>query len=191
VKENAERLDRLVTDLLDLARIESGRVELRRVSFPVRKVAEQLLENMEPAAAAKGVALSAMVPDLQAWADRDKLHQILTNLVGNALKFTPPGGKVTVRARRAAPEVGGAPGVVEIAVEDTGEGVPPDEREAIFDKFYQVRRSHTAAPPGAGLGLAITKSLVELHGGTIWVESEVARGSRFCFTLPAGPAPDA
>jgi signal transduction histidine kinase len=204
LKQNAERLDRLVTDLLDLARIEAGHVELRCASLPVQKVVEEVVESMEPAAAAKGIALSAAVPEAQAWADRDKVHQILTNLVGNALKFTPSGGKVTVtgrwvgdmaeaQRRRGAEATAESPAiphsnVIQIAVEDTGEGIPAEDREAIFDKFYQVRRHHQPKTPGAGLGLAITRSLVELHGGRIWAESEVGRGSRFCFTLPGGPS---
>jgi signal transduction histidine kinase len=152
----------------------------------------------------KGLAL-AQAPDCQplvAMADRDKLHQVLVNLVGNAVKFTPAGGAVRVFMHRVDHSTGrevdssvpideltsrridSSTDWVEITVTDTGEGIPPDELSSIFDKFYQVRTNGRGKTPGTGLGLAIVKSLVELQGGRIWAESEVGRGSRFVFTLP-------
>jgi signal transduction histidine kinase len=167
--------------------------------------------------------LAGDVPDVSMVVDRDKVLQILVNLLGNAVKFTPAGGRVTVGGRvvaggepRATSPGGSAgcrvPGAdeiepravghegegslthesegeaewVEIEVADTGMGIPASEQVAIFDKFYQVRQAKDVATPGTGLGLAIAKSLVELHGGRIWVESELGRGSRFIFTLPRG-----
>jgi signal transduction histidine kinase len=127
---------------------------------------------------------------LVALADRDKLHQVLVNLVGNAVKFTPNGGAVTVAVRTVTEAGGqegrgeGEKGCVEVAVADTGEGIPADQLDAIFDKFYQVRANGRGKTQGTGLGLAIAKSLVELQGGRIWAESEMGRGSRFAFTLP-------
>jgi signal transduction histidine kinase len=138
---------------------------------------------------------------LPAFADRDKLQQVLINLAENALKFTPSGGRVSLSARAVPSMAGdGKPRVqeeespeafrvdrpwIEMSVEDTGEGIPPAELDAIFDKFHQVRRDGRAKAQGTGLGLAIAKSLIELHGGRIWVASEMGRGSRFVFTVPA------
>lgn len=215
VKNNTDRLVRLITDLLDLSRIEAGRIELHRTAVPVAEIMQEVVESLRPMAAQKGVELS-MVPvgfPLLAFADRDKLQQILINLVENAVKFTASGGRVTVTARQGSGAGGQGPGILdrrtdsperdvppdprsltpdprflEVAVADTGQGIPPEELGAIFEKFHQVRRDGQGKAQGTGLGLPITKSLIELHGGQIWVESEVGRGSRFVFTLPADDA---
>ncbi len=210
VKVNADRLVRLINDLLDLSRIEAGRVELHPIPLEVDGVIHEVVESLHPIAAEKGVRMTAVaaVP-IAVLADRDKLQQILVNLMGNAVKFTPAGGSVTVTARAVTvnadcrmpnAELGPRDVVphstfhipqsaigdfVEIAVEDTGVGIPAAEIEAIFDKFHQVSREGQRKVQGTGLGLTIAKSLIELHGGRIRVESAVGRGSRFAFTLPA------
>jgi len=197
VKDNADRLTRLITDLLDLSRIESGRVEVHLASVPVLPIIQDVLDGFRGMAAQKGLVLAQSHGGeaLIALADRDKLQQVLVNLVGNAVKFTPNGGAVTVAVKTVtgAGGPGGRgdeeKGFVEVAVTDTGDGIPPDQLDAIFDKFYQVRTHGGGKTPGTGLGLAIAKSLVELQGGRIWVESEVGRGSRFVFTLPLAEAP--
>jgi signal transduction histidine kinase len=197
VKDNTDRLTRLITDLLDLSRIESGRVEVHLARVPVLPIIQDVLEGFRALADQKGLVV-AQSPDsesLVALADRDKLHQVLVNLVGNAVKFTPTGGCVTVavRSTRAVEEqrrrgeetLASAPQpFVEVSVEDTGEGIASEELSSIFDKFYQVRKNERGKTPGTGLGLAIAKSLIELQGGRIWAESDVGRGSRFIFTLP-------
>ena len=191
LKENAARMGRLVADLLDLSRIEAGRLELRPTSLNVGDILCEVLVCLGPAASEKGITLS-VAPDFpkeRVWADPDKAQQILINLVGNAVKFTPAGGQVTVSGRVVESPQASDADWVEITVEDSGMGIPADEREAIFDKFYQVRRDGHDKTPGTGLGLAIVKSLVELHGGRIWVESEVGCGSRFIFTLRCRQAP--
>ncbi len=213
VKDNTDRLTRLITDLLDLSRIESGRVEIRLTPTPVLPVIQDVLEGFRSLAAQKDLIMEQAVDcePLTAMADRDKLHQVLVNLVGNAVKFTPRGGSVSIstHARTAddgstvrrfdGTEVPELPNsrpaeppsirhVVEVSVADTGEGIPSDELDAIFDKFYQVRHDNHRKTPGTGLGLAIAKSLVELQGGRIWAESEVGHGSRFAFTLPLAEA---
>jgi signal transduction histidine kinase len=144
-------------------------------------------------------------PSTLAFADRDKLQQILINLAENAVKFTPAGGRVTVAARRVDSSSSQLvdpsraidqstsrpidPGEwVEVIIQDSGPGIPPEELEAIFEKFHQVRQDGHGKAQGTGLGLAIAKSLIELHGGRIGVESEVGRGSRFRFTMPAASA---
>ncbi len=113
------------------------------------------------------------------WADRDKLVQILMNLIGNALKFTPLHGKVTIAIERLDAQW------VKLSVADTGPGIPAEEAARIFDKFYQVEQSNKQKVRGTGLGLAISKALVEMHGGKIWIETGIDSGSVFSFTLPA------
>jgi signal transduction histidine kinase len=189
VKTNTDRLVRLIADLLDLSRIEAGRIELSPTAVSVGEVIQEVVESLRPMAAGKGLEIlvhpGASLP--QAFADRDKLQQVLINLVENAVKFTPSGGRIVLSARTISSRGGPAqdrPGV-EITVEDTGEGIPAEEREAIFEKFHQIRRDGQRKAHGTGLGLSIAKSLIELHGGQIQVQSEVGRGSRFIFTLPA------
>jgi two-component system phosphate regulon sensor histidine kinase PhoR len=160
-------------------------------------------------ATAKGLELSLALGESPAlaFADRDKLQQILINLADNAVKFTPAGGRVSLSARNvdwSRSQVVDSfrpidqstsrpidPGeCVEVIIEDSGPGIPPEEVEAIFEKFHQVRRDGDGKAQGTGLGLAIAKSLIELHGGRIGVESETGRGSRFRFTLPAATTSD-
>jgi signal transduction histidine kinase len=184
VRDNAERLTRMVSDLLDLARIEAGKVDLARETLAVPGLVEELLETLRPLARARGILLAGEVapcPPVQG--DGDKLVQVLTNLVSNALKFTPRGGQVTVATGETAE------GAVRIAVRDTGPGIPPAERERVFDKFYQLGRADGGRPPGSGLGLTIARHLVELHGGRIWVEEGPEGGSAFVVLLPAAPVP--
>jgi signal transduction histidine kinase len=119
--------------------------------------------------------------ELTVWADRDKVTQVLTNLISNAIKFTPGGGKISVGVRK------GAAGWIQVSVSDTGMGIAPVEASRIFNEFYQATQPGNNKSRGAGLGLSISKKLVEMHGGKIWVESEPGRGSEFFFTLPIEP----
>lgn len=179
VKHNAERLTRMINDLLDLSRIEAGRVELNLGPVPVRDLTAEVVEAFQPIAQQKRLRLLAQHEGETAEirADRDKLLQILTNLIQNAFKFTQDGGEIRVETR------GVGEGYVEFCVADTGCGIPAHELSRVFERFYRGE-SVQAEQRGAGLGLAITKSLVELHGGQIWVESTVGQGSRFHFTIP-------
>ena len=129
----------------------------------------------------KLISLEVASPDinLTAWADLDKVTQVLLNLIGNAVKFTPPYGKVGVAIQRNGNEW------VQISVTDTGPGIQTDQVDKIFDKFYQVAQATKQIAKGTGLGLAICKAIVEMHGGRIWVESKLGKGSTFSFTLPA------
>ena len=182
IKHNTDRLTRLITDLLDLSKIESGLVPLTPVALPLPELISDVVDSLQPLAKQKGLTLVTAPLDRRTivQADRDKLTQVLMNLIQNAIKFTETGGTVTVESAMN----GG--GVAHLSVADTGCGIAPDEVGKVFDKFF---RGSQSAPqtPGAGLGLAIAKSLVERHGGAIWVESAPGRGSRFTFTVPTIP----
>ena len=180
IKDSADRLARLIDDLLDLSVIEAGRVDLKPSRVPLASFLYTMASTLEPMAEEKLIRLEADNVDesLIAWADRDKLTQVLTNLISNAIKFTPAGGEI-----RIAAENHGA-GWLQISVSDTGPGIAPEQTAKIFDEFYQLRQPGEKKAGGVGLGLAIAKKLVEMHGGKIWVCSELDKGSSFFFTLP-------
>lgn len=168
----------LINDILDLSKIEAGRLDLRRETFDIATVIEDALSSIRPHALAKSIAIETDVPTaISVDADRLRLKQILYNLLSNAVKFTPEGGRVRI-------DVGTNEGLVEISVSDTGVGIPPEEHASVFDKFYQVGATTKGVREGTGLGLAITKRLVEEHGGRIWLQSEPNKGSRFTFAIP-------
>ena len=170
----------LINDILDLSKIEAGRLQLAIDSVPLATSFSEVTDTMRPLADKKSHVLVHRAPSgLSVRADGTRLKQILMNLIGNAVKFTPEGGKIELAARRAGD-------FVRIEVRDSGPGIPPEERQKIFDAFYRLRRSEKAAE-GTGLGLAITQRLVQLHGGELGVESEVGSGSCFYFTLPVVP----
>lgn len=175
----AQRLRQLVNDLLDLSKMEAGMMKLRREWLAPQVLVEAVVEQLQPLAQQAGVALSYQVerrlPELDC--DGQRIEQVLTNLVANALKFTPSGGCVTVTAQLQE-------NAVEFCVTDTGCGIAPAAQRQIFDKFFQVHSHARAQAKGTGLGLAIVKHLVELHGGSVSVTSELDVGSRFCFRLP-------
>lgn len=187
VRSNTQHLAGLINDLLDLSKIESGKVEVKSSCVSMGGLLHEVVETLRPLAAEKAIVLEATTPEpsIMVWADRDKINQVLMNLIGNAIKFTPAPGTVTISASRNGNER------VQVSVSDTGPGVLPEEKEKIFDKFYQVAEVDGVKPKGTGLGLAICKALVELHGGTIWVEPVPSGGSTFYFTLPAAISGDA
>ena len=179
MERNTQNLIELVNDLLDASKLESGTMRLEVTSINVRGVVDELRESMEPLAREKEIELVEALPeDLPpVEADRAKLRRVLLNLLSNALKFTQKGGTVEVRAAREGDRV-------RVAVSDTGVGIAPDDVARLFDKYEQARSRATRGEKGTGLGLYITKQLVELHGSQIKVESEVGQGSTFSFTLP-------
>jgi signal transduction histidine kinase len=183
IKANTDRLARLINDLLDLTRIDAGRLDLRPTSLLLTTLVAEVVASLRPMAEDKHIQLdiTAADPDVTAWADRDKVTQVLMNLLGNALKFTPTQGHITVAIARDVA------GWVQISVADTGPGIAAEEVEKIFDQFYQVAHVGTQRPHGTGLGLAIAKALVEMQHGRLWVESVVGCGSTFVFTLPVQP----
>ncbi|HEX4003773.1 MAG TPA: response regulator [Candidatus Acidoferrales bacterium] len=170
----------LINDILDLSKIEAGRLQLTIESVPLVTSFAEVADTMRPLADKKSHTLvQRALPGLSVRADATRLKQILMNLVGNAIKFTPEGGKIELAANRVG-------NFVRVEVRDSGPGIPPEEQQRIFDAFYRLRRSEKAAE-GTGLGLAITQRLVQLHGGELGVESEVGAGSCFHFTLPVVP----
>src|SRR2546428_4633194 len=182
VKSNVERLTRMINELLDLSRIEAGKVDLNLGNVRMREFVSEVVEGFQGMAQQKGVTLRTHQPeDLPVIrCDHDKLHQVLTNLIQNAIKFTPTGGEVRVESQVRDD------GFLTIGVIDTGCGVRLHELDKVFEKFYRGE-SGSAEECGSGLGLPIAKSLVELHGGRIWAESTPGQGSRFYFTVPISP----
>ncbi len=182
IQRNCNRLILLIEDLLDLSRIEAGRIELRLAPLTLSELIEDAVASMRSMAHARKVSLHSHVsPDLpKVRADGDRVKQIVSNLVDNAIKFTPKGGSVTIEVSEVAPPNR----AVVVSVSDTGIGISEDSLERIFEKFEQLPTSTDGPAEGTGLGLSIAKNLVEMHGGRIWVESEVGKGSTFRFTLP-------
>jgi signal transduction histidine kinase len=178
METQVKNLSNQVEDLLDLSKIESGSFQLMRAPTCYSDVVTQAISSLELAARKKEIELTARVPQqLMLTVDRHRVEQVLLNLLSNAVKFTPEGGQVQV-------EVAEQPWGVVTSVRDTGIGIADRELERIFDKFYQVNNTSTRSYGGTGLGLAITKNLVELHGGTLGVESTEGVGSAFTFVLP-------
>jgi signal transduction histidine kinase len=183
IHQSGLRLLALINDLLDVAKVEAGQMELRLTTIDLPATIAAALSTMEPLADQDGVDLVADVPGpLALEADDDKVQQMLFNLLANAIRFTPRGGRVTVRAWPDGERV-------VICVEDTGIGIAKDDQERIFEEFQQLDAGRGRRRPGTGLGLTLTRRLVELHGGRIRVESEPGAGSRFFVELPrSGPA---
>jgi signal transduction histidine kinase len=178
-----ERLGRLVDQLLDLSKLESGEVPLQLEPMPLAPVIDQVLSEFSVGRAVTDVALIDDVPDdLAVAADRERIHQVVFNLVDNAVRFTPPGGEVTIRAWREDERV-------QIEIHDTGVGVAPEHLPRVFERFYRADPARSRDDGGGtGIGLAIARSIVEGHGGRIAATSEPGRGATFTFDLPAAQA---
>ena len=189
--QNCKLLGRMVSDLLDVYRMEAGHFELDRKLVDLGWIAESVCEQMQSAVIERGLALTNCIPaGLAALpVDVDRMRRVLINLVNNAVKYTDQGG-ITLAATLdgpVPPSVTPEASYVLVSVEDTGWGIPPEAREHIFDKFYRVQRGQGPGrrPVGTGLGLTFCKQTVEAHGGRIWVEpGPGGSGSRFSFTLP-------
>ena len=181
ILRGARHLLSLINDILDLSKIEAGRLELDRDHFLAQPAIGEVLTTVEPMASAKRIGIANQVdPELVIWADRLRFKQIIFNLLSNAVKFTPDAGSVSISAIPSMSHEAS----IEIAVEDTGIGVPVEEQQAIFSEFHQAAATTKGVKEGTGLGLAITRRLVEKHGGEIWVDSAPGEGSRFTFSLP-------
>ena len=174
----------LINDILDLSKVEAGRMELELAKFDLPLAVENAVTLVRERATRHGISLNRAVDERigDLVGDERKIKQILLNLLSNAVKFTPEGGRVEVKAMRGD-------GSVEISVSDTGIGIASKDQETIFEEFRQVGTDYAHKREGTGLGLTLTKKFVEMHGGRIWVESEVGKGSTFTFTLPFNPSP--
>jgi signal transduction histidine kinase len=179
----SERLGRLVDQLLDLSRLESGDVPLQREAVALAPLVSEVLSEIEVSRADHRVDVRGEVPaDLPTiFADRERLHQVLFNLLDNAVRYTPSGGRVTVTADRHN-------GSVDVHVADTGSGIGAEHLPRVFERFYRVDPARSQKDGGTGIGLAIARSVVEAHGGRIWAESEPGEGSVFTFELPVADA---
>jgi signal transduction histidine kinase len=168
----------LINDILDLSKIEAGRMELELADFHMPQAIDNALVLVRERALRRGIFLEQSIdPRLgEIQGDERKIKQVLLNLLSNAIKFTPEGGRVGVRAAPVDERV-------EVAVSDTGVGIAPEDHEAVFEEFRQVGAAEKRAE-GTGLGLALARRFIELHGGRIWVESQIGAGSTFTFTLP-------
>jgi signal transduction histidine kinase len=182
VERSQTHLARLIDDILDFARLEAGRVRINLAPVAISRVFVDLAPIVEPQAAAKGVALTfvPVAANLRVTADRGRLEQILINLVGNAIKFTPSGGSVRIEAANTGAQT-------TIRVIDTGVGIPADRLQSVFEPFVQVDSEFTRTAPGAGLGLAISRDLARMMGGDLTVESGLGKGSTFSVSLAGSP----
>lgn len=183
-----ERLSRLVDDIIDAEKLATGQFRMQRTRTPLARVLHDTVAALEPLASAADVRIAlGEVGALEVWGDADRIEQALVNLVGNAVKFSPTGGTVTVSV--APPEPGAAPEVVTLTVRDEGPGLPADQLEHVFERFHQVSAGIATDKGGTGLGLTITRSIVHQHGGRAWVDSVLGEGAAFSFTLPVARPP--
>jgi two-component system, OmpR family, sensor histidine kinase ResE len=180
IYDESQRMGRLVTDLLDLARMESGHMTLYKENVPLVTVIERMTQKFGQAAKENHVSLNVetgIADDTIIYIDEDRIEQVLTNLIDNAIRHTPAEGSVTVSIQQER-------NFAKIQVQDTGQGIPKDDLPYVFERFYKADKARTRSKGGTGLGLAITKNIVEAHKGTISVESIEQQGTRFTFFLP-------
>jgi len=185
IYKSGKHLLDLINDILDLAKVEAGQMDLRRLAFSLRDVVRSAIDTVQPLAAAKKLSLIVeQTADTALFADQGKVSQMLLNLLSNAIKFTPEGGRITVAVAELDNEV-------RLSVADTGIGITAADQEKLFVEFQQVGERPSGELQGTGLGLALTRRLAELHGGRVWVESEPGAGSRFYVALPLKSRSDA
>jgi signal transduction histidine kinase len=182
IHSSGKHLLSLINDILDLSKVEAGRMELEPSTFDLAAALANAMTLVRERAQRHGITLGQQVDAKlgEIVADERKFKQILLNLLSNAVKFTPDGGRIDVLARREN-------GDAVISVHDTGIGIAPGDQGAVFEEFRQVGHDYTRKQEGSGLGLALTKKFVELHGGRIWLESEPGKGSTFTFSIPIRP----
>lgn len=188
ILKQSDRLNLILEDLLQLSKIESGQLQFKKEPLHIGSVIERTIAMIKPLAEKKQHRLRSQVAaDLPLISgDEERLVQVLANLLDNAIKYTPEGGQITVTARRISPSRAEAPRTsIELAVTDTGIGIPEQDRPRVFERFYRVDKARSRELGGTGLGLAIVRHIVEGHGGQVWVEGNMPTGSRFVVRLPA------
>lgn len=180
INRHSDELMQMINDLLDISRIESGKADMKIAGQDLKNTVEKISDLLSEQLKAKNITFSSNIPDncQNILAGRGQIERVFINLVGNALKFTPQNGKISISANRMN-------NTVQIDVQDTGFGIPQDDQEHIFDEFYRVDNTINQEVKGTGLGLALVKQIIEAHQGKIWVESKPAEGSTFSFTLKA------
>jgi signal transduction histidine kinase len=182
----ASRLTRLVEDLLDVTKIELGRYDIRLAPTKIKPLADKVAEGLKIQNPSLSFPVEFTDPEIELHVDGDKISQVFINLAGNGVKYSPPDGSIRFRAEKKTDHV-------LFSIEDQGPGIPKEHIDKLFQKFYRVETADPNAPrkgpKGTGLGLTIAKKVVEMHGGKIWVESELGHGARFCFTLPLAGMP--
>jgi CheY-like chemotaxis protein/nitrogen-specific signal transduction histidine kinase len=187
INDESDRLTKLINDFLDLSKIEAGRMQWETVEISLIPIVQNAMNITQAIAKQKNLVVEFDAPENLPTisCDKDRLVQVVTNLLSNSIKFTPEGGKITVGVKVVeASESSGEYGAVVVSVSDTGIGIAPENHEVVFEKFKQVGDTLTDKPKGTGLGLPICKEIVEHYGGKIWVESELGKGSTFSFSLP-------
>ncbi len=178
IEKHTARLTFLIEDLLTLSQLEAGQTLMHQQTVFLEPIVDRVIEELQTPASEKQIALKNEIdPALQAHVDGDRIQQVFYNLVDNAIKYGKQGGIVSVRATPGIAEI-------ELAVQDDGRGIPEDARQRVFERFYRVDRARSREAGGTGLGLAIVKHIVQAHGGKVWVESELEKGSTFHFTVP-------
>lgn len=179
IEDEARRLNALIDDLLDLSRLELKRANLHFEAFLLPPLVASIAETLAPRLQKAGLELAQEFSEgsYAVWGDRDRVRQVLLNLLDNSIKYTPRGGRIVVRARPAE-------NMVRVEVSDTGQGIPPQDVDRIFERFYRVDKARSRAQGGTGLGLAIVKHIIELHGGQVWATSRLGKGTTIGFTLP-------
>jgi two-component system phosphate regulon sensor histidine kinase PhoR len=179
IEKHTARLTFLIEDLLTLSQLEAGQTLMHQQTVLLEPIADRIIEELQKPAAEREITLKNEIdPALQAHVDADRIQQVFYNLVDNAIKYGKPRGTVSVRAKPGIAEI-------EVAIQDDGRGIPEDARQRVFERFYRVDRARSREAGGTGLGLAIVKHIVQAHGGTVWVESDLEKGSTFYFTVPA------
>lgn len=178
---NLQRLTNLINDLLDLSKLEAGKMSINRKLSSLENIANEAINGLNNWAKSRSIVLEKSIPQgiLELDIDADRIIQVLTNLIGNAVKFTPENGRISVSA-----SINDGTHAVEVSVTDTGVGITKENLPKVFDKFYQTSEKSLAQVSGTGIGLSIAKEIVELHGGKIWVESDYGKGTKFTFSLP-------
>jgi signal transduction histidine kinase len=188
IRSNVSRMATLVSDLSDISRIEAGRMRLEYSSVPVNDTILEVVSSAQTQLNEKRqtIELQLYEEDPNVWCDQTRLTQILANLISNAIKYTPNDGTITIAEKKAPNhwDPKGAPDVICISVTDTGYGISLEDQKKIFQKFFRSEDQNIRDAPGTGLGLNITRHLVEMQGGRIWFESQVGKGTSFYFTIP-------